>query len=227
MSELEQRLRTALTEESEPVRPAPDLLPRVQDVVAADRGRRRTRRLIALVGAVVAVGAAAVLTLSALTGVPFDLSGIRVRPMRGDAVSWWVMEVATTLVLVALALWLGPFIKRFGRAYAADVFHDNPLTGKSYLVLADIVYYLIFTAYILFTVNFQREMTWAPTVTAAQLQDTAVRIGGILLVMGVLHGVNIVLMPVLGRVFSLNRRLTAPTTTAPSQREVIGSDERR
>ena len=64
---------------------------------------------------------------------------------------WWILEVATTLVLVAIAVWLGPFIKRFGRAYAADVFHDNPLTGKSYIVLTDIVYYLIFAAYILMT----------------------------------------------------------------------------
>ena len=68
---------------------------------------------------------------------------------------WWILEFVTTAVLVAIALWLGPFIKRFGRAYAADVFHDNPLTGKSYIVLTDVVYYLIFTAYILFTVRFE------------------------------------------------------------------------
>ena len=35
------------------------------------------------------------------------------------------------------------------------------------------------------------------------------RIGGILLIIGLLHGLNIVLMPVLGRLFSLNRRLSA------------------
>jgi hypothetical protein len=29
-----------------------------------------------------------------------------------------------------------------------------------------------------------------------------------LLVIGILHGLNIVLMPVLGRLFSMNRRLT-------------------
>ena len=62
-------------------------------------------------------------------------------------------------MLVAIALWLGPFIKRFGRAYAADVFHDNPLTGKSYIVLTDIVYYLIFAAYILFTVHVAPQAT--------------------------------------------------------------------
>ena len=73
---------------------------------------------------------------------------------------WWVLELATTAVLIAIALWLGPFIKRFGRAYAADVFHDNPLTGKSYIVLTDVVYYLIFTAYIFFTVHFEPPEEW-------------------------------------------------------------------
>lgn len=121
--------------------------------------------------------------------------------------AWWTLEIFTTLLLAAIALWLGPFIKRFGRAYAADVFHDNPLTGKSYIVLTDIVYYLIFTAYILFTV--QTENQWGPAgeVTAAQVGYELKRIGGILLIIGVLHGLNIVLMPVLGRLFSLNRRL--------------------
>jgi len=115
------------------------------------------------------------------------------------------------VALIAIALWLGPFIKRFGRAYAADVFYDNPLTGKSYIVLTDVVYYLIFTAYILFTVRFAPTVDWANTfserVTAEQLAFEVGRIGGILLIIGILHGLNIVLMPVLGRLFSLNRRL--------------------
>ena len=129
---------------------------------------------------------------------------------------WWIVELATTLVLVAIALWLGPFIKRFGRAYAADVFHDNPLTGKSFLVLTDIVYYLIFAAYILMTANFAPQADWdvaTGLVTAQQVQESVMRIGGILLVIGILHGLNLVLMPVLGRLFSLNRKLSA------SQRE--------
>ena len=92
---------------------------------------------------------------------------------------WWILEVATTLVLVAIAVWLGPFIKRFGRAYAADVFHDNPLTGKSYIVLTDIVYYLIFAAYILFTVHFAPQSDWnndvTGLVTAEQLTGVGAR----------------------------------------------------
>ena len=124
---------------------------------------------------------------------------------------WWILELATNLALIGIAVWLGPFIKRFGRAYAADVFHDNPLTGKSYIVLTDIVYYLIFSAYILFSVHFAPQSTWnnqfTGLVTAEQLTHEVARIGGILLIIGVLHGLNIVLMPVLGRLFSLNRRV--------------------
>jgi hypothetical protein len=120
---------------------------------------------------------------------------------------WWILEIATDLVLVTIAVWLGPFIKRFGRAYAADVFHDNPLTGKSYIVLTDIVYYLIFAAYILFTIRTEPPSLLTNDVTATQVKEMAARLGGILLIIGVLHGLNIVIMPVLGRLFSLNRRL--------------------
>ena len=134
---------------------------------------------------------------------------------------WWILEVAVVLVLIAIAVWLGPFIKRCGRAYAADVFHDNPLTGKSYIVLTDIVYYLIFAAYILFMVRFAPQESWgnevSGLVTAQQLASSAARVGGILLVIGLLHGMNIVLMPVLGRLFSLNRRV--PGSRAGSHQE--------
>ncbi len=120
---------------------------------------------------------------------------------------WWALELMTTIVLAGLALWLGPFIKRFGRAYAADVFRANPRTGKSFIVLTDIVYYLIFTAYILFTVRFAPEPEWGAVVGADQVQWSVFKVGGILLIIGGLHGLNIVLMPVIGRLFSLNRRL--------------------
>ena len=66
-------------------------------------------------------------------------------------------------MLVGLALWLGPFIKRFGKSYAADVFRANPRTGKSFIVLMDIAYYLIFSSYILFTVTFEPERAGTDT----------------------------------------------------------------
>jgi hypothetical protein len=200
MTHLEDRITKALTQA--PTSPSPDLFDRVVDSIDADRRRRRTAlRTASAALAVVALTATAVLTFTP-------------RPNGALEMPWWILEVAVTLVLIAIAVWLGPFIKRFGRAYAADVFHDNPLTGKSYIVLTDIVYYLIFTAYILFGVHFAPQREWnnqvSGLVTAEQLTFSAARVGGILLIIGILHGLNIVLMPVLGQLFSLNRRVASP-----------------
>ena len=199
MSTLEERLHHALSEEAQSRPPSPDLFARVVGSIEQDRvHRRRVRRTIG--GWVVGVAAT---IASVVIFTPKDKDGLHM--------PWWILELATNLALVAIALWLGPFIKRFGRAYAADVFHDNPLTGKSYIVLTDIVYYLIFTAYIMFSVHFEPQADWGNDITgvatAEQLTFEVARIGGILLIIGVLHGLNIIMMPVLGRLFSLNRRL--------------------
>lgn len=214
MSGLERRLQRALTLEATGVDPATDLFARVTGDVQADRLRRRLRRRAAVTGLVstLALGMA-----GAAAGWWPTMTWWADNGRGGRSMSWWVLEAVTTAVLVGLALWLGPFIKRFGRAYAADVFHDNPMTGKSYIVLTDIVYYLIFTAYILFTIRFEPGGGWAVVVGPDQLRHECARIGGILLVLGALHGVNIVLMPVLGRLFSLNRRLRPATDTSSGQ----------
>jgi hypothetical protein len=197
MTHLEDRITRALG--SSATTPSPDLFERVLDSIEADRRRRRT----AVAAGGTAAAAVALVTVAVLALTPRSNGAL--------AMPWWILEVGTTVVLVAIAVWLGPFIKRFGRAYAADVFHDNPLTGKSYIVLTDIVYYLIFAAFILMTANFAPVWNnqFTGVVTAEQVQASVVRIGAILLVIGLLHGVNIVLMPVLGRLFSLNRKLSA------------------
>jgi hypothetical protein len=195
MSRVERRLQEALNEQAMTTVPARDLFARVRGSIEDDRARRRAvwRRVGTVLGLVVAAGLL-VLALS-------DVEGGRL------VMAWWVLELLTTLLLVGVALWLGPFIKRFGRAYAADVFHDNPGTGKSYILLADIVYYLIFAAYILMTVTYAPRLGWATTVGAEQLAHETIRVGGILLIIGILHGLNILTMPLLGRLFSLNRRV--------------------
>ena len=126
---------------------------------------------------------------------------------------WWILELITFAVLVAIAFWLGPLIKRFGRSYAADVFRANPRTGKSFIMLTDVAYYLIFFAYILFTVSFEPKGSWDDTVNAAQLQHETARIGGILLIIGVLHSANLLALPVMGRLLTLNRRLDESSTS--------------
>ncbi len=121
--------------------------------------------------------------------------------------SWWVLELITIGALIAALLALGPLIKRFGRSYAADVFRANPRTGKSYIVLMDVAYYLIFTAYILFTTHFEPDQGWSDTVGATQLRGETVRLGGMLLLMGVLHGGNVLSLPIVGRLLGLSQRM--------------------
>jgi len=197
MTHLEDRISRALGASG--TAPSPDLFDRVVDSIDADRRRRRTALTVTVAGGAVVI----LITVAVLALTPRSNGAL--------AMPWWILELGTTLVLVAIAVWLGPFIKRFGRAYAADVFHDNPLTGKSYIVLTDIVYYLIFAAFILMTASFAPVWgnQFTGLVTAEQVQASVLRIGAILLIIGLLHGVNIVLMPVLGRLFSLNRKLSA------------------
>lgn len=128
--------------------------------------------------------------------------------------SWWVIELVADLVLVAIVLVLGPLIKRFGRAYAGDIFRGNPRTGKSYLVLMDVAYYLIFTAFILFTVTVSQPVDWreaARDPLGSQLQHEVSRIGGMLLLMGVLHGLNVLSLPLVGRLLGLSRQMDEDT----------------
>ena len=126
---------------------------------------------------------------------------------KGVAVEWWILELITVAAMVMVVAVLGPLIKRFGKPYAADVFRANPRTGKSYLVLMDFAYYMIFGAYVLFVIKWAPDTGWEQTVNADQLQASVVRIGGLLLLMGLLHGLNVLTLPILGRVFTLNRQL--------------------
>ena len=120
---------------------------------------------------------------------------------------WWILELITTLALVAALLLLGPLIKRYGRSYAADVFRANPRTGKSYIVLMDVAYYLIFSAYILFTIRFEPDTSWGNTVGADQLRAETVRLGGMLLLMGILHGANVLSLPIVGRLLGMSQHM--------------------
>ena len=199
MVSVEDRLRVALHDGARAVHESPDLFARVELSIDDDRRLRVQHR------ALVTVAACIVVALASIAVAVIDVKE------GGLLMDWWILEVITTLVLVAIACWLGPLIKRFGRSYAADVFRANPRTGKSFIMLTDIAYYLIFFAYILFTVTFAPRDTWADTVNADQLQFETARIAGILLIIGVLHGLNLLALPVIGRLLTLNRQLDEST----------------
>jgi len=192
---VENRVRDALLAGVSAAEESPDLFARIQLSIEDDRRRRRQRRR--------AAGIAACL-LGAIAAVVFATTERRQGELLMD---WWVLEILTDAALIGLALWMGLLIKRFGKSYAADVFRANPRTGKSFIVLTDIAYYLIFAAYILFTIRYAPADNWSRTVDAEQLQHETARIGGILLIIGVLHGVNLLALPVMGRLLTLNRQL--------------------
>jgi hypothetical protein len=204
MSLLEDRLHDALSQGASEMDESPDLFARVRLSIEDDRRLRRQRgRVVALVACV--AGAVAALIFAFTDNRQGEL-----------LMDWWVLELIANGLLVGVALWLGPLIKRYGKSYAADVFRANPRTGKSFIVLTDIAYYLIFFAYVLFTVSFEVKGNWGQTVGGAQLQHEVARIGGILLILGVLHSLNLIALPVMGRLLTLNRRLDDENPPTPS-----------
>ena len=203
MSVLEQRLHDALTQGAAALDESPDLFARVRLSIEDDRRLRRQRRRRAAIGGCLA---------GAFAALAFAFTDHRQGELLMD---WWVLELFANALLVGVALWLGPLIKRFGKSYAADVFRANPRTGKSFIVLTDIAYYLIFFSYVLFTMSFQLKGGWGQTVGGAQLQHEVARVGGILLILGVLHGLNLIALPVMGRLLTMNRRLDEETPPVP------------
>jgi hypothetical protein len=203
---LEDRLRDALFAGLEQVEESPDLFARVQASIEDLKWRRQWRRRVA------AVAGTAVSVLAALVYAVTDYR-------EGELLmSWWVLELITTGILVAIVITLGPFIKRFGKGYAAEVFRSNPSSGKNFIVLTDFAYYLIFGAYVLFTITFERHSGWTATVNATQLQTEAHKIAGIFLLMGVLHGANLLMLPITGRLLTLNRKLDLDMRKTDSQK---------
>lgn len=181
------------------VEPSPDLYARLNASLDDARERHAFRRKIAgFVGALLIVVAAVVVATT--------------HYQEGTLImDWWILEVITVCVLIAIAVFLGPFIKRFGKGYAAEVFRANPTTGKNFIVLTDIAYYMIFSAYVLLTMQFTSpdcvRNVCEETATADQLRISGQRLGGILLLLGVLHGLNLLILPIIGRLLTLNRQL--------------------
>ena len=206
---IERRLREAFDDVRASVIEHPDLFARVQHTIEEDRRRRRFRvRLGLAIAGFVLANAALALVLSD-------------RHEGSITMPWWVIELITNIVLVALAIALGPFIKRFGRAYAADVFRSNPHTGKSYLVLTDVAYYLIFTAFILFTMTFVEPPDWSNV--GNQLKHEVARVGGILLIMGILHAANVVALPIIGGLLTSPRRPDGPAAPGAGSAPTIST----
>ena len=173
--------------------PSPDLFAKVQRSIDEDAAHRlRVRRAVTWLSAAVA----AVLGYLALTVDVVDGS---------ITMSFRALETLVTGVMIALVAVLGPAIRRFGETYEQAVFSAGPETGARVLRLLDIAYYLVFGAYILMTLVFDPKLEFGGTL-ADWIRAEMVRLGGLLLIMGVLHVVLLLALPIAGLVFSANQR---------------------
>jgi hypothetical protein len=185
----EDRLRDALRA-ADAYQPSPDLWARVEGSIEEDR--RHRRRVLRVLGAILlAIAVAAAIAFAA-----------RVPTSDGTAVDWRAMAAIEVLLLLALIVGLGPALRRFGRMFVADVFRASPETGRAFLVLLDVAFYLVTAGYVLVSVSLDQPNAGELGVLAAQLSAAAARIGGLLLVMGVLHVATLLALPLLGIAFT-------------------------
>lgn len=175
--------------------PSPDLFVKVRRSIEEDAAhRRRVRGVVAALGLGVLVLAGFILATGRLEGGRFELP-------------FWALELAITVVMVVVVVVMGPAIRRFGEQYEQAVFHAAPATGTRFLRLLDVAYYLLFGAYTLMTLQFDPAEVWRPVGhLGVWVENELVRLGGLLLLMGILHAVLLLLLPVVGLVFSSNER---------------------
>lgn len=183
--------------------PSPDLWDRVVHSIEEDRLHRRRvwTTLTALALTSFAAGVAAGLAVTSR-----EISG-----SRGEyRIDWQTMELLELVVLTILVATLAPTIRRFGRGYVADILHTSTDTAPRLLQLLDVAYYLVFSGYVLSTVRLTAPPAYSLWQIGQQVQEASVRIGGLLLLMGVLHAAALIALPLIGLVFNathLGRKL--------------------
>lgn len=194
---VEQRLSEAFRHVDR-IEPSADLWTRVVHSIEEDRAHRR-RVVVSLVATLgVFVGLVTVGAIARRDG-PF-----------GVHVSRPVMELLELIGLAAVVVALGPAIRRFGRHFAEDLFPADPSLAVMLLRLLDLAYYQVFAAYILMTTQFEFELGVAAMPAsrdlAQQLEEAAIRFGGLLLLAGVLHALTLLVLPFVALVHNSTRR---------------------
>jgi hypothetical protein len=173
--------------------PSPDLWSRVVHSIEEDgRHRRRVWSSVLVVAttvlAAVAVAASSITTTTA-----------------GRRLDWRVLEALEAVALLVLIVTLGPAIRRFGRGYTHDLLASPGDTAGALLRLLDVAYYLVFAGYVLLTTRLTAPAAFRLAELGTQVEEAALRVGGLLLLMGVLHAATFMAMPLVGLVIKANR----------------------
>jgi hypothetical protein len=187
---VEQRLMQALRH-TDRVEPSPDLWSRV--VHSIDEDRRHRRRV---------VGTAAGIICTSLALIAAGALAITDTP-GGRIVHGPTLEILEAIALVTAVVALGPAIRRFGRGYAADLWPPGGSTPQALLKLMDVAYYLVGAGYILLSTEF--EFGAGHDLLAGQLAEAAARLGGLLLVLGILHAGALAALPIVALVDNSTR----------------------
>ncbi len=196
--------------------PSPDLFAKVQRSIEEDDAHRRRIRTVILW----VLAAAAAVTV-------FLVATVRVDGGRAE-MPYTSLELLITAVMIAIVAVMGPAIRRFGEMYERNAFAGNPETGTQVLRLLDVAYYLIFGAYVVMTLMFEppRDLAALDRQFADMLLFQAGRLGGLLLLIGILHVVLLLALPVIGLVHSANLRRARMAAGATSRDEVAAKIDR-
>lgn len=138
----------------------------------------------------------ALITTWALTGVERQAGRL--------FVEGWRLVVAELAVAAGILFALGPNLRRFGKGLLDEVFRLNPETGARFVSVLDLAYYIAFAGLMLVDADVW-DLSAALPLTEA-LSDGASRLALFLLAMGVLHTINIVVLPFIGIVFNSLQR---------------------
>jgi len=200
---LESRLTEAL-HQTDGYQPSVDLFARLSRSIEEDRAhRRRIRSGIASVVAGLAILATFLIALA-----DHDPDGVVVLPK-------WSMQVVVFALLTSCLLVFGPAIRRMGQPYLADVFHMGPVTGDRFSRLLDIAYYLFFGGGILSSLDLTEATTLVPAMSES-LNHAVDQIALFLTVLGLAHVGNLLVLPVVGLLFT--------SVTRRTRRRVAGSE---
>ena len=190
---LEERLKAAL-HRADAYQPSPDLFARVQRSIEEDLAHRR--RLMMVGVAITAVVVVSILYFQ-LTVSPAP---------EGMSIAAWEIALFDTTLLAIVLIVLGPNIRRFAQSYVEDIFHLNPTSGDRFLRVLDMAYYVLFSGLII--VDADAFGPWLEEIPISEaLQVSAEHIGFFLAAMGILHAVNIAVLPILGLVFNSLMRI--------------------
>jgi hypothetical protein len=195
---LEDRLRAAL-ERMDAYPPSPDLFARVTRTLEEDalHLRRVRRTVLGTLGWLVALAGWFVLTSTVDEGRAL--------------VPGWSLEAAVTAVLIVLVWVLGPTLRRYGERYLVGALGRG--SAHQFAGLLDLAYYLVAAGYVLLTGSLLPDVLAVP-VGAEALERAARRIGGLAVVLGVLHALTLMTLPLVGLLLRSIRWRTTPGPAA-------------